>query len=96
MNAKAVVEKFGFCVIEEPVSIYPFSPVYRISRSKRDFIVKKTQHPIIKAKRLMEYTNMLKKHGVNIVVPVNLATENPTSIGEETYVVYPFITGEFY
>ena len=29
--------------------------------------------------------------GVNVVVPVSLSVENSQSIGEDTYVVYPFI-----
>ncbi|MDQ0427539.1 spectinomycin phosphotransferase [Planomicrobium stackebrandtii] len=96
MNAKSIVEKFGFHPKEEPVSIYPFSPVYRITSFSKNFIVKQTQNPILKARRLMEYTNNLRKQGVKVVVPAILATENPMSIGEETYVVYPFIAGEFY
>ena len=56
MNAKTIVNSFGFQVEEEPVSIYPFSPVYQLERPEGEFIVKKTQTPIAKANRLMNYT----------------------------------------
>ncbi|MDN7240609.1 phosphotransferase [Planococcus sp. N028] len=96
MDAKTIVGKFGFQVKEEPVSIYPFSPVYRIKRPDGEFIVKKTQNPIHKANRLMKYTKSLKEQGVEIVIPANISPTNPMTIDEVTYVVYPFIKGDFY
>lgn len=96
MNAKIIVKNFGFEIEEEPVSIYPFSPVYRLERPEGDFIVKKTQHPIQKANRLMRYTNTLNRQGVRVVMPAEIPTENPMTFDEETYVVYPFIKGEHY
>lgn len=96
MKAKTVVEKFGFYEEKEPESIYPFSPVYRITNAEQDLVIKKTQHPILKAARLMEYTADLKNQGVKVVVPVTLPVENPMSINEDTFVVYPFVDGSAY
>jgi len=96
MNGLPVLKKFGFHTQEEPVSIYPFSPVYRVNSERNDFIVKKTQRPIERALRLMSYTTNLKGNGVNVVTPVSLSVENPQSIGEDTYVVYPYIKGAQY
>lgn len=96
MNAKALVGKFGFQVEEEPVSIYPFSPVYRVKGTENDFIVKKTQNPMDKAERLMDFTRSLSDRGVDIVVPAAVAADNPMTIGDATYVVYPFIDGHPY
>lgn len=96
MNGLAVLKRFSFQTQEEPKSIYPFSPVYRVNSEMNDFIVKKTQRPIERAQRLMRYTTNLKENGVNVVTPVSLSVENPQSIGEDTYVVYPFIKGAQY
>jgi len=96
MNGLAVLKRFGFQIQEEPESIYPFSPVYRVNSEMNEFIVKQTQRPIERAQRLMSYTTNLKENGVNIVTPVSLSVENPQSIGEDTYVVYPFIKGAQY
>lgn len=93
MKAKEIVKEFGFEGEEEPVSIYPFSPVYRMTRPEGDFIVKKTQHPIEKAYRLMRYTSTLNEQGVDVIVPAKIQAENPRTFDEETYVVYPFIQG---
>ncbi len=96
MDGKTIVKHFGFEVEDEPVSIYSFSPVYRLVRPEGDFIVKKTQHPIQKANRLINYTKRLKRDGVNVVTPAKVPAENPMTFDEETYVVYPFIKGEPY
>ncbi|WKA52664.1 aminoglycoside phosphotransferase family protein [Planococcus liqunii] len=93
MKAKEIVKEFGFEGEEEPVSIYPFSPVYRMTRPEGDFIVKKTQHPIEKAHRLLRYTSTLNEQGVEVIVPAKIQAENPRTFDEETYVVYPFIQG---
>ena len=96
MNGMVVLKKFGFHVQGEPESIYPFSPVYRVIGEKEDFIVKKTQRPIERARRMMSYTTHLKENGIHVVTPVNLNMENPQSIGKDVYVVYPFINGVEY
>lgn len=96
MNGKKVLKKFGFSIEEEPISIYPFSPVYRVNREKDVVIVKKTQRPIERACRLMNYTTSLKENGIRVVTPVKLDIDNPQTIEEETYVVYPFIEGSTY
>ncbi|HSJ39141.1 MAG TPA: phosphotransferase [Planococcus sp. (in: firmicutes)] len=96
MKAKELIEKFGFQIEEEPVSIYPFSPVYRVKGMESDFIVKKTQFPIDKADRLMNYTKSLKERGIDVVVPSALEAQNPITIDGATYVVYPFIAGHPY
>ncbi|PYZ93416.1 serine kinase [Salipaludibacillus keqinensis] len=92
MKGIDVLHRFGFDAVEDPESIYPFSPVYRVN----DTIVKRTQRPIERASRLMNYTRMLKVNGVNVVTPVELSKPNPQSMGEHTYVVYPFVEGNTY
>lgn len=96
MNAKDILKNFGFQAEDEPISIYPFSPVYRITQPKGEFIIKKTQHPMLKANRLMAYTTSLNESGIDVVIPVSMTTENPMAIGDAMYVVYPFIEGNAY
>lgn len=96
MNAKTIVKKFGFEAEKEPVSIYPFSPVYRVAGTEGDFIIKKTQHPIQKAHHLMDYIKKLNEQGIEVVTPAKIPANNPMTFEENTFVVYPFITGEPY
>jgi Ser/Thr protein kinase RdoA (MazF antagonist) len=96
MSGMNVLQKFGFHAQEEPESIYPFSPVYRVKDENNDVIIKKTQHPIKRAHQLMKYTTFLKENGVFIVTPTYLMLDNPQTISDDTYVVYPFIEGSTY
>ena len=96
MSGMNVLKQFGFHTEEEPVSIYPFSPVYRVRGEEKELIVKKTQRPIERALRLMKYTATLKENGINIVTPTKLTMANPQTIGDHTYVAYPFIEGLTY
>lgn len=93
MNGREIVNIFGFEVKEEPQSIYPYSPVYRIKYGDKDFVVKRTQS---RAKSVMSYINMLKDQGVNVVTPVKLQVDNPQKYEDTNFVVYPFIEGEKY
>ncbi|AXI08561.1 serine kinase [Oceanobacillus zhaokaii] len=93
MSGKEILNRFGFQTDEEPISIYPFSPVYKVKGEMQDFIVKRTQNPV---RKVMEYVTMLKRNRINVVTPVPLKTVNPQIIGNETYVTYPFIDGTAY
>ncbi|WP_067725722.1 phosphotransferase [Oceanobacillus damuensis] len=92
MSGMEVLKAFGFDPTEEPESIYPFSPVFRVN----DYIVKRTKSPMAKANRLISYTSALKEKGINIVTPVKLGAANPQEIGDDVYVVYPYINGSVY
>jgi Ser/Thr protein kinase RdoA (MazF antagonist) len=93
MNGRAILNKFGFEVKEEPVSIYPFSPVYRVKSGDQDVVVKRTQR---RAENVMAYIKMLKGQGINVVTPVKLQVENPQKYEDTNFVVYPFIEGKKY
>ncbi|GGP16817.1 phosphotransferase [Oceanobacillus neutriphilus] len=92
MNSKAILKEFGFNVTEEPQSIYPFSPVYKL----QNYIIKKTQYPLERAWNLVRYTTYLKENGISIVTPVNLHASNPKQIDDACYICYPFINGSNY
>lgn len=93
MNGTKILNIFGFEVEEEPASIYPYSPVYRVKYGNRDVVVKRTQK---RAGNVMSYTNMLKDKGINVVTPVKLQVDNPQKYEDTNFVVYPFIEGEKY
>ena len=93
MNGKEILNTFGFDVTEEPVSIYPFSPVYKVKHGNQDVVVKRTQR---RAASVMAYIKMLKDKGINVVTPMPLQVDNPQKCEDTNFVVYPFIEGEKY
>lgn len=93
MSGTEILNIFGFDVEEEPVSIYPYSPVYRVKYGYQDVVIKRTQS---RAESVMSYTNMLKDKGINVVTPVKLQVDNPQKYEDTNYVVYPFIEGQKY
>lgn len=93
MNGKEILNIFGFNVKEEPISIYPYSPVYRVKYGDKDVVVKRSQK---RAKNVMSYIHMLKDKGVNVVTPVKLQVDNPQKYEDTNFVVYPFIEGKKY
>ena len=93
MNGKEILNTFGFDVTEEPVSIYPFSPVYKVKHGNQDVVVKRTQRRVAS---VMAYIKMLKDKGINVVTPVPLQVDNPQKCEDTNFVVYPFIEGVKY
>ncbi|WP_017186804.1 aminoglycoside phosphotransferase family protein [Alkalibacillus haloalkaliphilus] len=93
MDGKEIIKMFGFEVKEEPKSIYPFSPVYRVRHGNDDVVVKRTQ---TRADNVIAYTTMLKDRGINVVTPVKLHVDNPQKYEDTNFVVYPFIEGKKY
>lgn len=93
MGGTEILNLFGFEVEEQPISIYPYSPVYRVKYGDREVVVKRTQK---KAASVISYTTMLKDKGINVVTPVKLQVDNPQKYNDTNYVVYPFIEGEKY
>lgn len=96
MSGEKVLKTFLFDVTEEPKSIYPFSPVYKVEQGDKSYIVKNTRAPIEKAMRIASFVERLHKLGVPIVTPVPIGVDNPQQIDEIVWVVYPFIKGKSY
>lgn len=96
MSEIKVLKAFQFEVTEEPKSIYPFSPVYKVEQNGRSYIVKKTRSPMDKAMSIVHFTEKLHGQGVSIVSPVQMNVPNPQQIDELVWVVYPFINGKKY
>lgn len=93
MRGTEILNIFGFEAEEEPTSIYPYSPVYRVKYGEQDVVVKRTQS---RAECVMSYTNMLNDKGINVVTPVKLQVDNPQKYEDTNFVVYPFIEGQKY
>lgn len=93
MRGTELLHLFEFHVTEEPTSIYPYSPVYRVQYKDKDVIVKRTQN---NAASVVAYTQMLKEHGIQVVTSVPLQVDNPQKFEDTNYVVYPFIDGQRY
>ena len=93
MTGKEILNIFGFEVKEEPLSIYPYSPVYRVKYGDEDVVVKRTQS---RAESVISYIKMLKDKGINVVTPVELQVDNPQKYEDTNFVVYPFIQGKKY
>lgn len=96
MTDKNVLQAFHFNVTEEPESIYPFSPVYKVEQDGKSYIIKKTQSPIKEAGKVVSFIEGLRKNGVSVVTPVPLSVENPKQIDDAVWIVYPFIDGKKY
>ncbi|MET4559856.1 Ser/Thr protein kinase RdoA (MazF antagonist) [Lysinibacillus parviboronicapiens] len=97
MNTKDILKRFGLEIDKEPISIYPFSPVYKVQYGKQQVIIKKTKSPLSAARKLMRFTESLNMAQVNIVTPVESDTfTNPLGIEKDVFVMYPFIEGYTY
>lgn len=92
MTSKYIINKFGIEIAEEPTSIYPFSPVYKVKKDNQDVIIKKTQTPLKSVQNLMCFLNTLREYEINIVSPI----AKPLEINGSIYVMYPFIDGNKY
>ncbi|MCP3774021.1 phosphotransferase [Paenibacillus sp. MZ04-78.2] len=91
-----VFKTFLFDVTEEPKSIYPYAPVYKVDQGDESYIVKHTASPIEEAMKVANFVGRLHKLGVPIVAPVPMSVDNPQQVDETVWVVYPFIKGKSY
>lgn len=92
MEATQILNQFGIEVENEPVSIYPYSPVYKVQFNQQQVIIKRTQRPFNRAQNLMQFITSLNKAGVNIVTPLS----KPKEADEDIFIMYPFIEGTTY
>ena len=87
---------FGLASIESE-SLTPWATVLRARTADgTEAVVKVTATKPERAAAMADWTRALVKHGVPIVAPLPLAAENPQRIGDEWWVVYPFIEGRPY
>ncbi|HIY65950.1 MAG TPA: phosphotransferase [Candidatus Agrococcus pullicola] len=87
---------FGLTEIE-PESLTPWATVLPgRSPGDRKVVVKRTADSRERAEAMAAWTTAAERIGVPIVAPLSLARNNPQRVGDEWWVVYPFIDGDRY
>ncbi len=84
---------FGLTGVRDE-SLSPWSPVHRAAAATgAPVVVKRTA---ARADAMAAWTRALAAYGVPVVTPQPLEAPNPQTIGEEQFVVYPFVEGRPY
>lgn len=98
-----IVRDFGFQLPADMKleSIYPYAPVYRLSNTEGDWIVKRTQKPLARGQAVAAWAQTLAAQGIQIITPAGNFAPNPRAFKirnnlHEIWVVYPFIVGNAY
>ncbi|MDF1664218.1 MAG: aminoglycoside phosphotransferase family protein [Planctomycetota bacterium] len=94
-----IARAFGLEVKDNqfPESLYAYSPVYRLSKGGRDWVLKRAAKDPKRAKAVCSWLASLTAQACKVVSPETFPGENPRRfrMGEEAemWVVYPFIEG---
>lgn len=89
-----VLQAFGFHGLET-TSLYPWAPVHRIQDDRGDWVLKQTsRHEGGQAHA--RWTRALEAQGVRVASPAAPFPQNPRVVGEQPWVVYPFLEGSAY
>lgn len=92
---------FGLTDVD-PASLSPWATVHRArvspsgSGADLDVVVKRTADGEERARAMADWTRHLAAEGIPVVHPLALGVPNPQQVGEDWYVVYPFIAGRPY
>lgn len=81
---------------ERVASLYPFAPVFLVEAEAGDVVLKRTRKPFERALALADWERELASRGVAVVEPVPEIPENPREVGEDVWVVYPYVEGQPY
>lgn len=76
--------------------IYPYAPVYKIQTQSAQYVIKQTRSDLRESQHIASFLKQLANHNLPIVSPATLASTNPKLVGDDVWVVYPFIEGEKY
>ncbi len=92
-----VFAEFGLPLEPDLVEpLYPFAPVFLIDWDGQPVVLKHTCRPLEQALALAGWVSGLQARGVPVVAPVPGLPENPRAVGDDVWVVYPYIVGEPY
>lgn len=81
----------------EPESLTRFARVHRArTAAGQEVVVKRAGSMPGRVQAMAEWTRSLVGQGVPVVTPVQLEVANPQQVGEDWWVVYPFIDGSGY
>lgn len=84
---------FDLVTISES-SLSPWASVHRACSSDgRDVVVKRTASKPERALAMADWTRAVRACGPPVVTPVELGPQNPQQVGDDWWVVYPFIAG---
>lgn len=91
-----LAEIFGLPTIDTR-SLTPWAPVYRARLCDgTEVVVKRTAAGRERAEAMSQWTSRLRESGVSVVAPIPLEFSNPQPLGEDWWVVYPWIDGQPY
>lgn len=81
----------------ELTSLTRWAPVFRGTAADGTSVVaKRTASDAGRAAAMAGWTARLRDTGLPVVAPLSLGVANPQQVGEDWWVVYPFVTGEAY
>lgn len=80
-----------------PASLSPWSSVFRATApGGAPVVVKRTAHRAENARAMAAWTAAASATGFGVVAPVPLPVDNPQLVGDDWWVVYPWVEGEVY
>ncbi len=80
----------------EANSLCASAPVFRGQVASHHVVLKRTRSPIEVAYALHRWTTRLAESGVDVVVKERSVATNPVQIGDEVWIVYPYVHGRPY
>ncbi len=93
-NPRSILQAFGGST-DKVESLYRWAPVYRVGPGGA-WVLKRTRSPIAAGRAIADWTRALKAAGIRSVAPIADLPENPMAIGDESWVLYPFVSGSPY
>ncbi|WP_293694106.1 phosphotransferase [uncultured Agrococcus sp.] len=95
-TSEELAKAFGLDFVDSE-SLTPWATVLRGRSSEgQQIVVKRTADSRERALAMAAWTTAVERDGVPIVAPVPLPQENPQQVGDDWWVVYPFIAGDPY
>ncbi len=80
----------------QPISIYPYAPVYKHTLQDKAVIIKKTKSDPEKLKALLNWQRHLVQEGIDTLLPVCYKGHYYHVFEGENWIVYPFVKGHAY
>lgn len=78
------------------VSLYKYAPVFKVRINDNFYVLKKTKEKEKQVNKLVVFQKHLDSLGINVSIPLKRFDEDTHLIGEERWVIYPFVEGSPY
>ncbi len=82
--------------IDRAVSMYQYAPVFKVRLNDQFYILKRTKNDVMQVNKLIVFEKHLLSNGIGVQIPVKRFDDETHMIGEERWVIYPFVEGEPY